>query len=255
MNVLAARNPATSWREVSVTAADGVRLDAYFVQPASGASTQCVVVLHGIGDSRGSGSAGFVRMLAGYSMLLPDIRGHGTSGGDLMTFGIQEKQDLLQWVRWLRGQQNCQRVYGLGESLGGAILVQAAALDPSAFTAIVAECSFADLPSVARYRVARLVPEWIAAALVNGAQVYAKIRYGLDLAQASPVAGIAQAKPPILLIHGLEDHATPAEHSRKLAAAASKTTELWLVPAAGHVAASRTSPDEFRQRVLQWFKR
>ena len=31
----------------------------------------------------------------GYSVLLPDSRGHGTSGGELVTYGLLEKRDVL----------------------------------------------------------------------------------------------------------------------------------------------------------------
>ena len=66
------------------------------------------MVLHGIGDSR-QGSAGFAPLFLdqGYSVLLPDSRGHGASGGELVTYGLWEKYDVLDWARWLR-QHDCQ---------------------------------------------------------------------------------------------------------------------------------------------------
>ena len=253
MELLAGRFPETTWREVNITAQDGVQLDAYFVRPATGpADAGCVVVLHGIGDSRGAGAVGFVPMLRGYSVLLPDIRAHGTSGGDLITFGVREKDDVLRWVRWLRDEQHCGHIYGLGESLGGAILIQAAGVDPGAFDAIVAESAFADLRSIAEYRVSQQVPAWLARPLVAGSLWYAWARYGLDLWQASPAMAIAKAKTPILLIHGLADTATPPEHSQRIAAAGDAT--LWLVPSAQHTSASAAAPREFHDRVLAWFK-
>lgn len=255
LEAMAARDASGTWREVSIHARDGVRLDAYLIQPRDAARDggACVVVLHGIRDSRSHGAAGFVPMFAGYTVLLPDIRGHGTSGGDLMTFGVKEKEDLLGWVGWLRAQARCKRVYGLGESLGGAILIQAAALDPTAFDSIVAECPFTDLPSIAEYRVAQIVPAWAAKPLVTGSLLYAKLRYGLDLSEASPLAAIGKVRTPTLLIHGLADTATPADNSRRLAATGKAA--LWLVPAARHVSAYATEPKEFRERVLKWFER
>ena len=43
-------------------------------------------------------------------------------------------------------------MYGLGESLGASILIQATAREP-VFRAIVAECPFADLRAIAEFRV------------------------------------------------------------------------------------------------------
>lgn len=214
LEALAGRDGGVTWREVHIDAHDGVRLDAYLVRPTGVHRTDCVVILHGIGDSRGAGSAGFVSMFPGYTVLLPDIRGHGTSGGDVVTFGVAEKDDAIRWARWLRVQNGCTRVYGLGESLGGAILIQAAATEPAAFEAIVAECPFADLQSIAEYRVAQIVPAWVSRLLVSGSLLYARAHYGTDLSQASP---------------------------------------LLAMPGAGHVAAAATAPREFRERVLGWF--
>jgi len=65
---------------VSLRAADGAVLKAWFLEtPARPAG--CVILLHGIADSRSSG-LGLARMLAaeGCAVLLPDSRAHGSSG-------------------------------------------------------------------------------------------------------------------------------------------------------------------------------
>ena len=62
---------------------------------------------------------------AGYSVLMPDSRAHGESGGEIVTYGLLEKFDVARWAAWAR-QHKCEKLYGLGESLGGAILLEAA---------------------------------------------------------------------------------------------------------------------------------
>jgi fermentation-respiration switch protein FrsA (DUF1100 family) len=114
-------------------------------------------VLHGIGDSR-VGSAGFAPIFLqdGYSVLLPDSRGHGASEGKFVTYGLLEKHDTLAWAEWMR-RAGCVKLYGLGESLGAAVLIQTVAIRP-VFAAIVAECAFADLREIAEYRVRSMLP-------------------------------------------------------------------------------------------------
>src|SRR6185295_3975118 len=104
-------------------------------------------LLHGISDSR-LGVTGFAPMFVPerYSVLAPDSRGHGRSGGEFVTYGLLEKYDVLAWAHWMR-REGCERIYGLGESLGASILIQAAAVEP-VFRAIVAECPFADLRAI-----------------------------------------------------------------------------------------------------------
>lgn len=215
------------------------------------------MLLHGIGDSR-AGALGFAPMFleSGYSVLAPDSRAHGTSGGEFVTFGFLERADVLRWAVWLTAQ-GCRRVFGLGESLGGSILIQAAA-DRPAFAAIVAECPYRDLPSVAEYRMVRALqaPEILRRPLVQSllasAFLYARLRYGLDLRDTSAEQSARRLTTPLLLIHGDEDHATPKDHSQAIAAGA-RNAKLWIVPGALHTGASAREPVEFRRRVLEWF--
>jgi uncharacterized protein len=237
--------------EVSLVTKDGVALNAWFDRQTGG---DCVMVLHGIGDSR-SGAAGFAPMLldAGYSVLLPDSRGHGRSGGEIVTYGLREKFDAVAWNSWLH-QRGCKTVYGLGESLGGAILLQAAPL--ADFRAIVAEGAYSDLRSIARERIGQMtrLPPWlIGPPILESSFIYARLRYGVDLSDVSPLMSIAQTKTPILLIHGLADDRTPPWHSQALVQADSSAS-LWLVPGAGHSGAYAVAGMEFRNRVLAWFR-
>ncbi len=192
----------------------------------------------------------------GYTVLVPDSRAHGASGGDFVTYGLLERYDVIKWTHWMKAQ-GCRKIYGLGESLGASILIQAAAVDPS-FAAIVAECPFADLREAAEYRVRRMLrlPAFIASPLaklvVSSAVLYANLADRLDLRQVSPLHSIQHSATPILLIHGLSDSRTPPSNSQILAAA-NTSDPLWLVPKAEHTGAFKAQPEEFRRRVLGWF--
>jgi len=250
------RYPAASWQESSIRAFDGIRLDSWFVRP-SVRNGNCVMVLHGIGDSR-QGGAGYAPLFLdeGYAVLLPDSRAHGSSGGELVTYGLLEKSDVLAWTHWLQ-QQGCSALYAFGESLGGSVLIQAAGLGTD-FRAIVAESPFADLRAIAEFRVRQifhlplLLQSVIPSLLVPNSMTYARFRYGIDLRQVVPIESIRNTATPILLIHGLRDSRTPYWHSQALARADAQSV-LWLVPNAEHTGAYSTTPTEFRRRVLGWF--
>jgi hypothetical protein len=243
---------------VEVVANDKVKLRAWWLQPAT-PNGNCVMVLHGIADSR-VGSAGFapIFLAQGYAVLVPDSRAHGESGGEFVTYGLAEKYDVIIWARWMKSQ-GCHRIYGLGESLGASILIQAAAVEP-VFAAIAAECAYADLREMAEYRMRQFLqlPGFIAVPaaklVVTSGMLYADLVDGLDFRQVSPVNSISRAATPILLIHGLEDFRTPPSQSQKLAAA-NPRDPLWLVPKARHIGAYAAAPEEFRDRVLSWFAR
>jgi pimeloyl-ACP methyl ester carboxylesterase len=225
--------------------------------PAPQFTGRCVLSLHGVGGWRGRSQRFLPWLLpAGYSVLAPDLRAHGDSGGDIVTFGLLERFDALDWVAWMRGQ-GCTAVYGMGESMGASILLMAQEQAP-VFTAIVAECPFADLLQAAEERAQTLFPASIAAPLasmtVAGGSAYVQVKEGLDFSKSSPVRSIATLKIPVLLIHGLADSRTPPAHSEQLRAANPAYTQLWLVPGAKHVASYTAAPVEYRQRVLEFLR-
>ena len=87
----------------------------------------------------------------GYSVLAPESRGHGESRG-YVTYGVLEAEDTVRWLNWTKSQ-GVKAVFGLGESLGGAILLQSLAHDAD-FRALVVECSYSSFKVVADERVA-----------------------------------------------------------------------------------------------------
>jgi hypothetical protein len=240
-------------QSVNVRTPDGVLLHAWWLEPAH-PSGKAVIALHGIADSSMS-SLGFAPLFLGhgYAVLAPDSRGHGQSGG-LATYGVLEARDVTQWTDWVGRKEPASAIFGLGESLGGAILLQSLRVG-APFHAVVAECAYTSFERIARERIRRqiFVPV-IPNLIVETGIEYVKLRYGINLSQADTLAAIRDAHTPILLIHGLEDDRTSPENSRVLAAANPEWVRLWLVPAAGHTAAYKTDPGEFERRVLAWFK-
>ncbi len=248
---LARQNGAT-WQPAVLQAADGIQLQAWFFRPAE-FNGGAVLLLHGIGDTR-LGMTGHLQYLLrnGYAALTPDARGHGSSGGGLVTYGLKEARDTAMWAQWLDGQPGVERIYGLGESMGAGVLIQSLVYHPG-FRAIVAECPFSTFEDVAEYRVgSRLLP-LVAWPVVRMASWYSRLRYGVDVMRASPIAALRRSKTPVLLIHGTADVNIPPQESRDLHAANPASTVLWEVAGATHVAAQTAEPREYPRRVLSWF--
>src|SRR5579863_1588126 len=93
----------------------------------------------------------------GYTVLAPDSRALGESGGDLATYGLLESDDVHRWVSSLIEDEHPRRVFGIGESLGGAVLIESLSVEPR-FSAIVADSAFSSFERIARDRVAEKLP-------------------------------------------------------------------------------------------------
>jgi dipeptidyl aminopeptidase/acylaminoacyl peptidase len=118
---------------------------------------------------------------------------------------------------------------------------------------LVAECPCATLRGIVYERVRQFGGPWLKPS-VEPALWYTRMRYGMNLYEASPLAALRVSKTPVLLIPGDQDR-NPPSHSPQLAAARPANTELWLVRGASHPNASAVAGDEYRRRVLQWFHR
>lgn len=250
-------NAAT--QEVQVEGAGGAILRGWYVKPRND-NGSVIVMLHGLSDNR-LGVAGFARMFtaSGYRLLLPDSRAHGESGGAIATFGLLEADDVHRWVDWLYARDAPRCVYGFGESMGAAIVLQATAREPR-FCAVVAESAFATFREAAYERIGEYFgagPHWfgrtIGRPIIWAASLYSRLRYGRDLMKANPLDALRKSRLPVLLIHGTADTNLLPVNSAQLARAAPGHVQLWLVPGAQHTGAYATQPEEFERRVVGWF--
>ena len=244
--------------DVSITAPDAVTLRAWFIRPHH-PNGDAVLLFHGLGDNR-IGMTGYAQLLLqrGFTVLLPDARAHGSSGGTLATYGLLERNDIHQWFDFLQAQDHPRCIFGFGESMGAAQLLQS--LDTHAhFCAVAAESPFANFREIAYDRMGQpfhLGP-WVGRTflrpLVEVAFLRARLKYHLKMEDISPENSVAASTIPVLLIHGEVDSNIPVRHSQRIHARAPNAV-LWQVPGADHCGAISTAPEEFEQRLLTWFK-
>ena len=105
---------------------DGVSLASSLYLPDGAAPAggwPAVLVLHGLGDTRGSVIEVAEQFLAphGYAVLTVDARGHGESGGQSTLVGSRELADYAAALAWLRARPavSDSRIGAIGFSLGG----------------------------------------------------------------------------------------------------------------------------------------
>jgi len=252
-----ARRTRSSLRDVSVRTEDDLTLKAWLLEP-SFHNGDAVLLLHGLSDNR-IGMIGYAELLLGhgYTVLMPDARAHGQSDGEIATYGLLERRDIHDWEVWLTAKLHPKCVFGFGESMGAAQLLQSLGGD-AIFCAVAAESPFSDLREVAYDRVGQFfhTGPWLGRTflrpVIEIAFPYSRWKYGLELEQVSPIAVVAATKIPVLLIHGQIDSNIPMRHSRRIKSFAPAAV-LWEVPSADHCGAVSAAPEEFKRHVLDWF--
>ena len=254
----AAQQDGVDFSAVEITAPDGARLRGWFMRPPD-ANGDAVILLHGVSDNR-MGMYGYGKWLAQnhYMVLLPDARAHGNSGGELASYGLKEADDIHRWVDWIETAEHPRCMFGLGESMGAAQLLQSLPKEPR-FCAVVAESPFATFREVAYARFGRPfhTGPWLGRTFfrpaVDAGFLYVRFHYGLNMEAASPEEAVVATQSPVLLIRGLQDRNIPPYHSDLIWAKNPAMIVVWKVPGAIHTQAHAAAPQEFERRVLQWF--
>jgi len=243
--------------DVSIHTADSVVLRAWIVRPEH-PNGNAVMLLHGLGDNR-LGMVGYARLLLshGFVVLLPDARAHGASGGAIATYGLLERNDIRQWTDFLYRETRPHCVYGLGESMGAAELLQSLQ-SGSRFCSVIAESSFSSFRDIAYDRMGQpfylgpWVGQTILRPLVEVAFLRARWKYNANMQAVSPENATEMSDVPVLLIHGRTDRNIPVRHSERIHAN-DPLSVLWKVPNADHCGALSVAPKEFESRMLEWF--
>lgn len=189
----------------------------------------------------------------GFNALLIEHRNHGRSGGTNTTFGYYEKEDLNAWVDFLKSTYGDEMLVGAhGESMGAAIALQHAILDPR-IAFVVADCPFADAGEEFTYRLKEdyHLPRFPVIPFIS---FITKLRTGFAFRKAAPIKGMPTLATPVFFIHGEDDTYIPPEASVRLYEAKREPKKLWLVPGAGHAESQPTQPDAYARLVGEFLE-
>jgi alpha-beta hydrolase superfamily lysophospholipase len=241
-----------------VSASDGTQLRGWKIRPAS-ANGSWVLLFHGVSDNR-TGTVGYSEFLLryGYSVVMMDSRAHGESGGEIATYGWKERYDTVSIVNALYSTESVNHLYALGVSMGAAIALQSAAVEPR-IDGVVAEDPFADLREISYdYAGLHVLPSLgkslFLPASVFGLHSFAKAG-GFSPDDVSPENAVALRPFSVLLICGTSDYTIPCRHAERIYRAATGPKELWIVDGAQHASAVGRDPEEYENRVIRFLER
>ncbi|MGA6958790.1 MAG: alpha/beta hydrolase, partial [Candidatus Acidiferrales bacterium] len=241
-----------------VRADDGVELRGWKIAAPS-PNGDWVLLFHGVADNR-TGVLGAAEFLLrhGYSVAMMDSRAHGESGGAMCTYGWKERYDSVAITNALYTTENVRRLYALGVSMGAAIALQSAAVEPR-IAAVAAEDPSANLREVSYDYAGLDASPLLGKTLFRPASIFALEAMaragGFNPDDVSPQRAVAERAFPVLLICGTADQRIPCRHAQAIYDAATGPRELWIVQGAGHAAALGQAPAEYENRVVSFFER
>lgn len=239
--------------DFAVRAPDGVLLRGWKVRPPR-ASGDWVLLFHGLSDNR-TGMTGQAALLLhhGYSVVMMDARAHGESDGNMATYGWIERQDTRAIIDELSTKETTRNLFALGSSMGAAIALQSAAVEPR-IAGVVAESSFSDLREATFDYAGLHWSPWLGKTLFRPGTwtviSTAQKEGGFSVDEVSPEKSVSLRPFPVLLICDDFDRIIPCRHTRRIFRAATGPKELWEVPGAEHASAIGVEPTEYERRVI-----
>jgi fermentation-respiration switch protein FrsA (DUF1100 family)/uncharacterized membrane protein YidH (DUF202 family) len=234
------------YEALTIRTSDGLDLAAWYVPSLNGAAV--------ISYPTRQGKLPQARMLVrrGYGVLLLDARGYDGSEGDPNLFGWAGAKDIDAGVSWLQGRSDVAggRIGGIGFSVGGEVMLEAAASNPD-LRGVVSEG--AGVRSV-REDLIRGPRGWFA--LPESAVQTAAVAL---LSGTRPPPSLMDLVPrisprPLLLVYagrgGGGEELNPDYYRAALA-----PKELWMIPEASHLGGFDAGPRAYENRVTRFFDR
>jgi len=215
-----------------------------------------IIVCHGLGANRSDVlEFAFILYKAGYNIFMFDFRGHGESKGWYSSFGYLEQRDLLGAVQYLkgRGDINNANIGVFGISMSGSVAILAASSNPR-IKAVAVDSPYIDLDETITQHTEHLLH--IPIRFLGRLAVLAyRLRFFVDSSKISPIKAISKISPrAVFIISGAKDDRMRPEDTRRLYEAAGEPKQLWLVPSAGHLESFAVAKEEYKTRLIKFFK-
>jgi cephalosporin-C deacetylase-like acetyl esterase len=182
------------------------------------APSPCVVYLHGNSSSRlEAHDCVKVCLQRDIGVFCFDFAGSGLSGGDYITLGANESQDLLNVLDYLRKSRRVSSIALWGRSMGATTAILAAGADHN-ITAVVADSPFGSLRQVIEELLtSRLsVPMFILNLAIESVLSEVRQRTGVDMNRINPIEVAPMASCPVLFGACVEDDLVQCHHSQDL---------------------------------------
>ncbi|XP_042064768.1 uncharacterized protein LOC121808376 isoform X1 [Salvia splendens] len=186
------------------------------VVPPEGKTLPCVIYCHGNSGCRTDASEAAVILLpSNITVFALDFSGSGLSGGEHVTLGWNEKDDLKAVVNYLREDGNVSLIGLWGRSMGAVTSLMYGAEDPS-IAGMVLDSPFSDLVDlmmelVDTYKVR--LPKFTVKFAIQYMRKAIQRKAKFDIMELNTIKVAKSCFVPVLFGHAIEDDFIQPHHS------------------------------------------
>ncbi|TVP92712.1 alpha/beta hydrolase [Alkalibacterium sp.] len=235
---------------LTIQSTDNLLLSGLYI-PHDEPSDKVAILAHGYsGSNRDMAPWAKLFYDLGFSLLLPDARGHGESEGDYIGFGWHERKDYVQWMEKLieeNGEDTEIVLFGL--SMGAATVMNVSGEDlPHQVKVIIEDCGYSSVTKEMAHQLKTMyrLPQY---PFIPMTSLITKVKAGYWFGEASPEEQVKKSQTPLLFIHGDEDDFVPTHMAYELYNSAKSPKELYIAVGAKHGYAYVTDKELYRTRI------
>lgn len=246
---------ALPFRQIHVRAHDGIILAGNYYHIRDKAPL--IIFFHGYRSSavRDGNSLLLFARENGYNTLLVHQRGHGSSEGRTITFGIRERYDCAEWVRYACREFGAEtKIILAGISMGASTVLMASDVGlPDNVKGIIADCGFSSPKEILRAVMKQMnYPVGITYETVKlGAKLFGRF----DVEEYSALEAMEKCKIPVLFIHGDADYFVPCKMSKECYKACAAEKKLIIVKGAAHGISYCVDSALYEREVMTFLKK
>ncbi len=239
--------------QFSITSFDGLTLYGKYYEYAPGAPIE--LMFHGYRGNAQRDLAGGVQRCFKLkrSALIVDQRTSGKSGGNVITFGINEHRDCLGWVDFMiKHFGEDVKIILCGISMGASTVLTAAGNKlPQNVIGVLADCGFSSAKDIIKKVIRQMgLPADLGYFFVKlGAKIYGHF----DLEETSPQEALRKCTLPVIFFHGENDDYVPCEMSKINFDACTSRKMLVTIPNAGHGLCYPVAPEKYLKALEDFF--
>ncbi|VEP18107.1 Lysophospholipase (fragment) [Hyella patelloides LEGE 07179] len=228
-------------------------LDSWLIKSSVTNTKGIVILFHGkIGTKSSLLDAAKVFNDLGYDTLTIDFRGAGTSSGNKSTIGVEEAEDVVAAVNYLKQLNLNKPVILYGISMGSAAILRAISKHNIQPDAIILELPFTTLLKAVKIRLKNesLPPSPMAELIV----FWGSIQHGFNGFAHKPREYAKDVKCPTLILAGKRDRTMPITEVKKLYQNLDVPKNMVIFPQAGHQVLSRSHSKLWTQAIKPTFR-
>jgi len=241
---------------IEISLEDTVKMKGYWIESKQDTAKGILVLLHGIGGCK-EHYLNLCKELSekGIITVIYDGRAHGVSGGEYCTFGYKEKEDISKLLDFIKEKEPNLPLGIWGNSLGGAIAIQALEHDKRIEFGII-ESTFAELKEIVYQYQKRLSKgigmRWVSNHVLKRAGEIG----GFDPEKVRPIESVKNIEQPMFISHGDADENINFKFGKALFDnLKSKDKEFVKVEGAGHNNLFVIGGEEYKNKLMKFISR